>query len=80
MIATAAAMILQERAARKTLLIVVLLVCYRFTEPKLNINWTFGPGERPQRTLQPFLYFACLFAFISLCVMVPMHHLLKWLF
>ncbi len=67
-------------AAQLGLLIVVLIVCYNFTAPKLNINWVFGPGEKPQKALSPFLYFACLFGFISLCVMVPMHYLLKWLF
>lgn len=71
-----------ERAypAQLAVLIVVLVVCYNFTAPKLNINWVFGPGERPQKKLQPFLYFACLFGFIGLIVMVPMHHLLRWLF
>jgi hypothetical protein len=67
-------------AAQLAVLIVVLLVCYNFTAPKLNINWVFGPGENPQQTLQPILYFACLFGFISLVIMVPMHYLLKWLF
>lgn len=67
-------------AAQLGLLIVVLLVCYNFTAPKLNINWTFGPGEKPQKALQPIFYFACLFAFISFVVMVPMHYVLKWLF
>lgn len=67
-------------AAQLGVLILVLLICYNFTEPKLNINWVFGPGEKPQRAISPIVYFALLFGFISLVVMVPMHYLLKWLF
>lgn len=67
-------------AAQLGVLIVVLLVCYNFTAPKLNINWVFGPGEKPQKAISPIVYFALLFGFIPLVVMVPMHYLLKWLF
>jgi hypothetical protein len=35
---------------------VVLLVCYFFTDPKLNINWTFGPGHQPQTAMPSWLY------------------------
>jgi hypothetical protein len=57
-----------------------LLFCYAFTDPEKNINWAFGPGEKPQRKISPRLYFAILMVFIPLCVMTPMHFVLSWLF
>jgi hypothetical protein len=70
----------QAYGAQLGVLIMVLVLCYNFTPPKLNINWVFGPGEKPQKAISPIVYFALLFGFISLIVMVPMHYLLKWLF
>jgi hypothetical protein len=58
----------------------VLLFCYAFTDPEKNINWVFGPGEKPQTKLSPRTYFAILVVVIPLCVMTPMHFLLLWLF
>ncbi|MEX0590336.1 MAG: hypothetical protein WD207_04550, partial [Xanthobacteraceae bacterium] len=51
----------------------VLGVCYAFTDPEKNINWVFGPGEKPQRKISPRRYFAILMIFIPLCVMTPVH-------
>lgn len=62
------------------LTVAVLLFCYLFTDPEKNINWVFGPGEKPQTKLAPRLYFAILMVVIPLCVMTPMHFLLLWLF
>ena len=59
---------------------IVLLVCYLFTEPEKNINWAFGPGEKPQTRMSPRLYFAILMIVIPLCVMTPTHFALSWLF
>ena len=58
----------------------VLSFCYAFTAPAKNINWVFGPGEKPQTRISPRLYFAILLPFIALCIMTPMHFLLSWLF
>jgi hypothetical protein len=54
--------------------------CYAFTDPEKNINWVFGPGEKPQRKISPRLYFAILMIVIPLCVMTPVHFALSWLF
>lgn len=58
----------------------VLLFGYAFTDPEKNINWVFGPGEKPQRAISPRLYFAILFVTIPVCLTTPMHFLLLWLF
>jgi hypothetical protein len=58
----------------------VLFFCYAFTDPEKNINWAFGPGEKPQRKTSPRLYFAILMVFIPLCVITPTHFVLSWLF
>jgi hypothetical protein len=62
------------------LTLAVLVFCYAFTDPQKNINWVFGPGEKPQTRISPRLYFAILLVVIPLCVMTPMHFLLMWLF
>jgi hypothetical protein len=38
----------------------VLLFCYAFTDPEKNINWVFGPGEKPQKKIPRLQYFAIL--------------------
>ena len=58
----------------------VQLACYRFTDPEKNINWVFGPGEKPQHRLPPRLYLAIVMALIPLLVITPTHFLLLWLF
>ncbi|MCC6949108.1 MAG: hypothetical protein IT539_15195 [Bradyrhizobiaceae bacterium] len=59
---------------------IVLLICYLFTDPEKNINWAFGPGEKPQTRISPRLYFAIVMVVIPLCVMTPTHVALWWLF
>ena len=66
--------------AQVALAAVVLTFCYAFTDPEKNINWVFGPGEKPQRTISPRLYFAIVFVVIPVCVTAPMHFVLLWLF
>jgi hypothetical protein len=56
---------------------VVLLVCYWCTAPADNINWTFGPGQRPQTWMAPGLYVVFLMCFFPLCVYVPTHVVLQ---
>jgi hypothetical protein len=62
------------------LFFVVITVCYLFTDPEKNINWAFGPGEKPQKRISPRLYFALLVVIIPVCVMTPTHFALLWLF
>jgi hypothetical protein len=59
---------------------IVLTICYLFTDPEKNINWAFGPGEKPQTKLPKRRYFALLMLIIPFAVMLPMHVLLSWLF
>lgn len=62
------------------LTIAVLIFCYLFTDPEKNINWVFGPGEKPQQKISPRLYFLTLLAVIPICVMTPTHFVLLWVF
>ena len=62
------------------LFFVVITVCYLFTDPEKNINWAFGPGEKPQKRISPRLYFALLIVVIPVFVMTPTHFALLWLF
>lgn len=55
----------------------VLLVCYFFTDPSENINWTFGPGKHPQNRFAPWLYLSLLLAFFPVCVYLPTHLALR---
>lgn len=57
----------------------VLLVCYFFTEPWLNINWVFGLGPQPQHVLPSWLYLLLLMLAFPLLVYLPTHALATWL-
>jgi hypothetical protein len=54
-------------------------VSYGLTEPDKNINWVFGPGERPQKRLPPLLYLALELLVIT-AIMLAMHVLLERVF
>lgn len=62
------------------LTVAVLIFCYLFTEPEKNINWVFGPGEKPQKKLAPLTYFLLLLFVIPVGVITPTHFVLNWLF
>jgi hypothetical protein len=59
---------------------VVLVVTYVATDPEKNINWVFGPGNKPQQLLHPLLYLGLEMLIIPLCVFLPTHLLLKRFF
>jgi hypothetical protein len=59
---------------------IVLLLTYFLTDPKENINWVFGPGNKPQKALPASLYFLFLMIIFPLLVFLPSHFLLKWIF
>jgi hypothetical protein len=67
-------------AAQSVLAVGVLLLCYFLTDRSDNINWVFGPGEKPQRRLPSGLYLILLMAFFGGCVYFPTHLLLQRLF
>jgi hypothetical protein len=62
------------------LTVVVVGFCYLFTDPEKNINWAFGPGEKPQKRIAPRLYLAILLVFMLGAVATPTHFVLLWLF
>ncbi len=58
----------------------VLPITWLVTDPDKNINWVFGAGERPQRRIDGRLYLGLVMLFFPLCVYLPTHGLLAWLF
>jgi hypothetical protein len=66
--------------AQSALALVVLPVCYFFTDPARNINWVFGPGEGSQDWMPSGLYLALLMTVFPACIYLPSHLLLRWLF
>ncbi len=67
-------------ALQTALTLAVLPITHAITEPEKNINWTFGPGDKPQRRLPPLLYLALEMAFIPALVIWPTHKLLSRFF
>lgn len=65
--------------AQSVLAEIILPVCY-LMRPTENINWVYGPGEKPQKWIDPRLYLTLLMAFFPLCVYLPTHLGLQWLF
>lgn len=59
---------------------IVLPLVYFFTDPKENINWVFGPGNEPQQRIPKIQYFWLMMLFFPVCIFLPSHFLLKWLF
>ena len=58
----------------------VLPICYFFTPPDKDINWVFGPFDKPQHAVAPGLYLAaCLIAY-PLILYLPTHLALLRLF
>ena len=66
-------------AAQSTLALIVLPICYFFTDPAENINWVFGPGEI-QSFMPPLFYLGLWMLVLPVFVYVPVHMLLKKLF
>ncbi|MDX5417853.1 MAG: membrane-associated protein [Hymenobacteraceae bacterium] len=59
---------------------VVLPLTYFLTDPNENVNWVFGPGNEPQKTIPKGLYFMLTMLFFPLCIFIPSHFLLQWIF
>jgi hypothetical protein len=58
----------------------IFLITYFFTDPKANINWVFGLGDKPQKKIPKHIYLVLIIIFFPLVFYVPTHFLLKWLF
>jgi hypothetical protein len=55
---------------------VVLPTTYLLTDPDKNINWVFGPGTKPQKSVPPLVYLTGLMIALPLFVYLPSHLLL----
>ncbi len=58
---------------------IVLPLTYWFTDPAMNVNWVFGPGNRPQQRIAPLLYLGLSMVVFPVLVYLPSHLLLQWL-
>lgn len=59
---------------------ILLTATYLFTNPTHNINWAFGPGNKPQQLLPPMVYLILVMVSVPLIVYLPTHLLLTHLF
>jgi hypothetical protein len=55
----------------------LLLFCFFFTEEEKNINWVFGPSQKPQTLVPPAVYLAGQMVVLPLCIYLPTHLVLK---
>ncbi len=67
-------------AVQTAIVTAILPLTYAITAPEKNINWTYGPGNRPQRRLPPLLYLGLEMLVIPALVMWPTHKLLSRFF
>ena len=67
-------------AVQTLLALIVLPLTYWVTAPAENINWVYGPGNKPQERVLPLAYLALLMAFFPLVVYLATHFLLLRLF
>ncbi len=69
----------QALPAQTLLCWVVILLIYWLTDPKLNVNWVFGLGEKPQQRVAPRIYLVLPIVVFPVLVYLPTHLLLQWL-
>ena len=71
-----------ERAlvAQTVLAWVVLTLSYWLTDPKLNVNWVFGWGAKPQQLIPPPAYLALVMVAFPALIHYPTHLVLKRFF
>jgi predicted nucleic acid-binding protein len=55
----------------------VLAASYLLAPPEENINWVYGPGEKPQKKVSRGLYLSAVMLFFPLCIWWPTHRILK---
>lgn len=59
---------------------IVYPLCFWFTEPQRNINWTFGLGTAPQSWMPGYAWLILLMIFVPFFIIFPTHLLLKRIF
>ena len=55
----------------------VLAASYVFTNPEENVNWVYGPGDKPQRKIPRRVYLCGVMLLFPLCVWWPTHWFLR---
>lgn len=55
----------------------VLAASYALGSPEENVNWVYGPGEKPQKKLPRSIYLCAVMILFPLCIWVPTHRMLK---
>lgn len=55
----------------------LLVFCFFFTDPDKNINWVFGPSQKPQKVVPLGVYLAAQMLVLPLCIYWPTHLVLK---
>ena len=66
--------------AQTVLAWIVLPLTYALTDPEDNINWVYGPLDKPQTRVPPLVYLALLMFVFALLVYLPTHLLLRAVF
>jgi hypothetical protein len=59
---------------------IVFPLSYLLTDRRENVNWVFGPGSEPQKTVPAPVYLVLLMAAFPLMIYLPTHVLLRVLF
>jgi len=66
--------------AQTLLAAIVLPLSYCFSDPRQNVNWVYGFGERPQTTVAAPWFLAFLILMFPLVIYLPTHLLLGKVF
>jgi hypothetical protein len=59
--------------AQTLLAVVVLVICYLFTDRTQNVNWVFGLWGKAQTRIRPSLYLIFLLAMFAIGIYLPTH-------
>ena len=66
--------------AQTVVAIVILPLSYFFSDPRQNINWVYGFGEKPQTRIPALWFLIFLILLFPLAVYLPTHLVLAKLF
>lgn len=69
----------QALPAQTLLCWIVIMLTYWLTDPKLNVNWVFGLGAKPQQHIPPRVYLVLPIVGFPVLIYLPTHLLLQWL-
>ena len=66
--------------AQTLVAIVVLPLSYFFSDPRENVNWVYGFGEKPQTRVPALWFLALLIVMFPLAIYLPTHFVLDKVF